>query len=200
MELQWQARSASEQKLMEDIIAWSIEVDCECLQREAESFLSLKGAAAGNGGTDSAPEGSGQHTKQRTCQAGSASCSPSRWPMASPLPCAGDRRCEGSRCGGVSSCRHCRASAAVGHEAAAHAAAQRAEKQPAAHAPATADEWGRAAAAWRAAHDALDAAGQADPGSEAVQRAGAKIEAVQRAAAEMEAALVFRRQLQGEQE
>ncbi|KAI7840458.1 hypothetical protein COHA_005760 [Chlorella ohadii] len=81
------------------------------------------------------------------------------------------------------------ASAAAGNEAAAVAAAQRADMQPAAYAASAAGQWDRAAAAWRAAYDSLEAAAQADPGSEAVQQAAAAVEA----------ARGFRRQLLSEQ-
>ena len=78
---------------------------------------------------------------------------------------------------------------AAGHEAAARAAEQRADTQPATHAASAATEWARAAAAWRAAFDALDAAAKANPGAEAVRQADAAVAA----------ARGFRRQLRGEQ-
>ncbi|KAL4451961.1 hypothetical protein ABPG75_007623 [Micractinium tetrahymenae] len=72
------------------------------------------------------------------------------------------------------------ASAAVGHEAAAEAAEQRAATQPAAEQSAAAAEWRRAAAAWRAAYDDLEAAQQACPDAEAVRRAAAAVDAARR--------------------
>lgn len=99
------------------------------------------------------------------------------WPAPSPTPTPGASRVRTAAAETSAAAAMAWASTAVGHEAAATAAEQRAETQPAVHGACAATEWGRAATAWRAAHDALEAAAQADPESEAVRQADAALAA-----------------------
>jgi hypothetical protein len=69
------------------------------------------------------------------------------------------------------------AATAAGREAAAEAAAERAASQPAGQHTAGAEEWEWAAAAWHAAHHALEAARQACPDAPAVREAEASVQA-----------------------
>jgi hypothetical protein len=69
------------------------------------------------------------------------------------------------------------AATAAGREAVAQAAAERAAGQPAGQHTAGAEEWERAAAAWHAAHQALDAARQACPDAPVVLEADAAVQA-----------------------
>ena len=69
------------------------------------------------------------------------------------------------------------AATAAGREAAAEAAAERAASQPAGKHTAGAEEWEWAAAAWHAAHQALDAARQACPDAPVVLEADAAVQA-----------------------
>lgn len=111
------------------------------------------------------------HAKGQRRKAGSsgASGSPARappppagpWPQPAPALTPGAAAARAAAAQASAAAAVGWASAAAGHEAAAHAAAQHAGTQPAA-ASASA-EWERAAAAWRAAYDALEAAAQADP-------------------------------------
>ena len=102
------------------------------------------------------------------------------WPpvAASTPPAAARARAAAAEAAAAAAVSY--ASAAAGHEASAEAAQAAAEQQPAQAQARAGDEWLRASAAWRKAYEALEAARQAQPGSDAVLEAEEQVAATER--------------------
>ena len=110
------------------------------------------------------------------------------WPKvegASGAPTTADARQAAAECSAAAAQAWART--ASGREAATEAAAERAASTPAAQHTAAAEEWEWAAAAWHAAHEALEAAQQACPDSPAVREAETAVAAARALSAQRRA-------------